>query len=226
MAKAVLVFLSTVNKNSLNLPQKCFSKLKNQIVDSRRAADADYSKAIIVLTNKLTGNSLYMPTLFNKTTHRSTIYHSEKIVNRVINDSYFVHLDEIVADLYEVKSFKKKIHQDLSIQVAINVYLNSKLHMLKFFNLFLKKYIPDRCFELLESDTDSLYFSISRQSLDDCVPELLKEAYFKDKLTWMPAEACPSHTNDYTQKKTVGKNWPATKCCSDFNKFKKKRWVR
>ena len=50
-----------------------------------------------------------------------------------------------------------------------------------------QNYILDRCFELLESDTDLLYFSISRPSLDDCVPEYLKEAYFKDKLIWMPA---------------------------------------
>ena len=94
--------------------------------------------------------------------------------------------------------------------------------MLKFFYLFLKKYIPDRCFELLESDTDLLYFSISRQSLDDCVPEQLKEAYFKDKLTWMPADACPSHTNNYIQKKIAGEDWPASECCSDFNKFEQR----
>ena len=95
-------------------------------------------------------------------------YHSEKTVNRVISDTHLVHVNEIAADLYKVKSLKKKIRQDLPIQVRINVYLNSKLHMLKFFYLFLKKYIPDRCFELLESDTDLLCFSISRQSLNDC----------------------------------------------------------
>ena len=49
--------------------QKCFSKLANKIVDSRRAADTDSSKAIIVLTNKLTGNFLYLATLSNKITH-------------------------------------------------------------------------------------------------------------------------------------------------------------
>ena len=124
-------------------PQKCFSKLANEIVDSRKAADADSSKAIIALTNKLTGNSFYLATLLNKMTHRSTTCHAEKIVNRVINDPYFVHLDKIAADLYEVKSLEKKIRQDLPIQVGINVYLHSKLRMLKFFYLFLTKYIPD-----------------------------------------------------------------------------------
>ena len=50
--------------------------------------------------------------------------------------------------------------------------------MLKFFYLFLKKYIPDRHFELLKTDTDSIYFSISKENLNDCVPPHLKPNYF------------------------------------------------
>ena len=51
----------------------------------------------------------------------------------MINDPYFVHLDEIASDLYEMKSLKHKIRHDLPVQIDINVYLHSKLHMLKFF---------------------------------------------------------------------------------------------
>ena len=54
------------------------------------------------------------------------------------------------------------------------------------------------------------------------MPEQLKEAYFKDKLVWMPAEACPSLTNDYIQKKIARENWTAGECCSDFNKFEQR----
>ena len=79
---------------------------------SRRAADTDSSKAVISLANKLTAftnNSLYLASLLNKSEHRNITYHSEKTVNRVINDPHFVHLDEIASDLYEVKSLKHKI---------------------------------------------------------------------------------------------------------------------
>ena len=114
-------------------PQKCFAKLADEIVNSRRAADTDPSKAVIALTNKLTGNSLYSASLLNKEKHRNITYHSEKTVNRVINDPHFIHLDKIGSDLYEVKSLKHKIRHDLPVQIGINVYLNSKLHMLKFF---------------------------------------------------------------------------------------------
>ena len=76
-------------------PQKCFAKLADESVNSRRAADTDPSKAVIALTNKLTGNSLYSASLLNKANHRNITYHSEKTVNLVIHDSHFIHLDEI-----------------------------------------------------------------------------------------------------------------------------------
>ena len=158
--------------------KKCFETLANEIVNSRREADLDKSKTVIALTNKLTGNFLYSASLLNKEKHRNITYHSKDTINKIINDPHFVHLDEIISYVYEVKSLKQSICHDLPIQIGLNVYLNSKLHMLKFFYCFLKKYVPKRCFELLESDTDSMYFAISRRSLDDCVPENLKEEYF------------------------------------------------
>ena len=90
-------------------PQKCFAKLADEIVNSRRATDTDPSKAVITLTNKLTGNSLYSASLLNKAKHRNITYHSEKRANRAINDPHFEHLDEIGFDLYEVKNLKHKI---------------------------------------------------------------------------------------------------------------------
>ena len=117
-------------------PQKCFAKLADKIVNSRRSADTDPSKAVFALTNKLTSNSLYSASLLNKAKHWNITYHSEKTVNRVINDPHLVHLDEIASDLHKVKSLKHKIRDELPVQIGINVYLNSKLHMLNFFICF------------------------------------------------------------------------------------------
>ena len=122
-------------------PQKCFETLANEIVNSRREADLDKSKTVIALTNKLTGNSLYSASLLNKEKHRTITYHSKDTINKSINDPHFVHLDEIISDVYEVKSLKQNIRHDLPIQIGLNVYLNSKLQMLKFFYYFLKKYM-------------------------------------------------------------------------------------
>ena len=151
-------------------PQKCFETLANKIINSRREADLDKSKTVIASTNKLTGNSLYSASLLNKEKHRNITYHSKDTINKTINDPHFIDLDEIVSDVYEVKNLKRSIRHDIPIQIGLNVYLNSKLHMLKFFYCFMKKYISEHCFKLLENDTDSMYFAISHCSLDDSVP--------------------------------------------------------
>ena len=111
---------------------------------------------------------------------------------------------------------------DLPIQIGLNVYLNSKLHMLKFFYLFLKKYIPDRHFELLETDTDSIYFSISKENVDDCVSLHLKSNYFRDKLKWLTSEVCPEHEEAFIQCKIENKEWDTRPCCSSFEAFDKR----
>ena len=62
----------------------------------------------------------------------------------------------------------------MPVQIGINVYLNSKLHMLKFFLSVFKEIHPHCYFEVLESDTDFMFFSLSCESMEDCVPEELK----------------------------------------------------
>ena len=48
--------ITRINEFVKFYPQKCFSKLENEIADSRRAADANSSKSVIALAKKLTGN--------------------------------------------------------------------------------------------------------------------------------------------------------------------------
>ena len=116
--------------------QKCFKTLANEIVNSRKKADLDKSKTVIALTKKLTGNSLYSASLLNKEKHLNITYHSKDTINKAINNPHFIHLDKIFSDVYEVKSLKHSRRHDLPIQIGLNVYLNSKLQMLKFFYCF------------------------------------------------------------------------------------------
>ena len=76
-------------------PQKCFASLAQDIVNSSRLADADKSKTVIPLYNKLTENSLYSASLLNKEKHRNITYHSEKPFNKSINNPRFINLDKI-----------------------------------------------------------------------------------------------------------------------------------
>ena len=75
---------------------------------------------------------------------------------------------------------------------------------------------------MLESDTDSMYFRLSRESFDNCVPEELKTSYFREKLIWMPAEACPKHEEQYIECRSKGKPWTMEQCYLDFHCFDKR----
>ena len=56
------------------------------------------------------------------------------------------------------------------------VYQLAKLRMLRFYYDLLDKYIDRRDYELIQMDTDSIYFALSYDALKEAVkPELLKE---------------------------------------------------
>ena len=75
---------------------------------------------------------------------------------------------------------------------------------------------------MLESNTDSMYFSLSHESRDDRVPEELKTSYFWDKLIWMPAEVSPKHEDQYIECRSKDKPWTMKQCCLNFHSFDKR----
>ena len=83
----------------------------------------------------------------------------------------------------------------------------------------MKKYVPECCFELLESDTDSMYFAINCCSLGNYVPKDVKEECFRARFCWLPAEARLQHTESYIKQRTAGKDWEKQECCQKYNKF-------
>ena len=111
------------------------------------------------------------------------------------------------------------VQKMVDYMVGISVYLEAKLHILKFFYHFLNKYIPKKCYSLLESDTDFLYFSISRDSLDNCVPQHLKEEYFREKRKYMPADCCDECLNKFIDVKISAGIWTPPSCCQKRNAF-------
>ena len=64
-----------------------------------------------------------------------------------------------------------------------------------------------------------MYFAISRRSLDNWVPEHLKEEYFQARLHWLLAEACPEHKERYIEQRTAGQAWEKEECCQKYNQI-------
>jgi len=81
-----------------------------------------------------------------------------------------------VGAAYEITSRKPRITIRRPFQVGIAVYQLAKLRILEFCHDFLDRYIDRQDFELIQMDTDSLYFALSANKLDDVVkPELAAE---------------------------------------------------
>ena len=192
---------------------KYFQSLSLQIAKDRRTGDRDPDSQILTMTSKLTGSSLYSALPLSIHFHCDSSYHDDTTVHDIINSPYFSHLNVIKEELCEVKCLKKQIKNNLSIQIEINMYMNAKLHMVKFYYLFLKKFIPHCQFQLIESDTDSYYFSISKDSLDDCVPVNLRREHCTEKRLWMPTEVCDHHSKDFVETKVSGNKWSLPFCC-------------
>ena len=98
--------------------------------------------------------------------------------------AYFEDLEEI-GDAYKIESREKEVKINRPFRVGIVVYQLAKLRMLQFYYDFLYHYIDRRDYELIQMDTDSMYFALLYDTLEEAVkPELLKE-FENNKKQWL-----------------------------------------
>jgi len=125
---------------------------------------------------KLLGNSAYGKLI--ETVERKTriIYtKDQEKVDRAKWSVWFNDMEEI-GDAFEVKFRKEKATINRPFQIGIVVYQLAKLLMLKFYYDCLDYFVDRREFELIQMDTDSLYFALSHKTFEEAVhPELFGE---------------------------------------------------
>lgn len=180
-------------------PRICFDKLAEDISNKRREGDIDPTKKLIADNCKLMGNSYYGGTLTNVDNFRDVIFTSASSAARAVNKWYFRELNQIDDDCYEITNAKKTVHYKLPSQIGFWVYQIAKLKMLSFVYDCIDKFIARCDYELAETDTDSIYLSLSGASFEACVkPELLEE-YNREKHLWFPRTDTKEH-NLYDQR--------------------------
>ena len=159
--------------------------------------------SIIGACYKLISNSSYGSLLMDKTKHTSTVYTTDvQKVSSLVNSTSFKDLDEFPNEMYEAESYKHKISIDNPIQIGFFILQYAKLRMLEFYYDCLTKYLTSNSFELIETDTDSMYMALNKPTLEQCVKkELLTE--FKGQIysrcsddmraEWFPRKCCEKH---------------------------------
>ena len=96
----------------------------------------------------------------------------------------FEDLEEI-GDAYQIEFRKNNVTINRPFQVGIVVYQLAKLRMLQFYYDLLDHYLDRRDYELIQMDTDSMYFALSYDTLEEAVkPELLKD-FEREKKRWL-----------------------------------------
>ena len=166
-------------------PREIFSWFVNEVANNRRKGDADKDKALLAEVFKLLGNSAYGKFIEAVERHTNTIYTcDEEEVDKSLRSARFKTLEEI-GPAYKVELRKSKITIDRPFQVGIVVYQLAKLRMLQFYYEFLDFYLDRRDFELIQMDTDSMYFALSRERLEDAIRPGYETQFEEEKKRWL-----------------------------------------
>ena len=166
-------------------PREIFSWFVNEVANNRRKGDAEKDKALLAEVFKLLGNSAYGKFIEAVERHTNTIYtRDEEEVDKSLRSARFKTLEEI-GPAYKVELRKIKINIDRPFQVGIVVYQLAKLRMLQFYYEFLDFYLDRRDFELIQMDTDSMYFALSREKLEDAIRPGYGTQFEEEKKRWL-----------------------------------------
>ena len=168
------------------------------ITKMRIKGDMDKNSEMPALMAKLIGNSAFGSTITNKDKHRHVTLRSHTGASATAslagNGDYraivsslltFVRYEELTPHLLEVECRYDKLVYDQLRYIVKTIFDRAKLSVLKFYYDFLKRILKDDSYQLLETDTDSIYISLKYKEFDDNVdPEQwdvyqsLKSQYF------------------------------------------------
>ena len=167
------------------IPQRIFDWFVQEVANMRRKGDVEAEKALLAEVYKLLGNAAYGKFIEAVECQTKVLYtKDENIVDKHLRSVWFEDLEEI-GDVYKIESCKNKVMINRPFQVGIVVYQLGKLRMLQFYFDFLNQYLDRRDYELIQMDTDSMYFALSYNTLEEAVkPELLKQ-FEREKKQWL-----------------------------------------
>jgi hypothetical protein len=175
-------------------PEKNLAWFVEEVTEARRMGDKDKEKAIFAEIFKLLGNSGYGKLIEALERHTNISYtKDEKHVDRALRSAWFDDLVEI-GSAYEITSRKPRVTIFRPFQIGIAVYQLAKLRILEFYHDFLDRFVSRRDFELIQMDTDSLYFAITESALEAVVRPELRTEFDACKQQWLAWDTWSNRT--------------------------------
>ena len=198
---------------------KCFLDFVEMVTTYRRAGDGNQNLAILSELFKLFGNSFYGKTLEDKAKQKTVSYCNDPETCVKIRDKRFVNLNEVGDKYYEVQLTKQRIHYDLPILVGFFVYANAKKRLLEFHYDCIAKHTDSSMRQEMSTDTDSMYYALSKPSLSDIVLPSKRKVFFKKFRKYFPSPACDDHYDAFVENMTSHGRWVQKECCKEREKF-------
>ena len=175
-------------------PEKILAWFVDAVTKARRTGDIDNEKAILAEFFKLLGNSSYGKLIEALERHTNVSYtKDETTVGHALRSAWFDDLTEI-GDAYEITSRKPRVTIHRPFQVGIAVYQLAKLRILEFNHDFLDCFVDRKDFELIQMDTDSLYFALSANTLEEVVKPELQIEFKNCKNDWLAWDTWSNRT--------------------------------
>ena len=182
---------------------KVFKNFTNKITELRAEGDRNKSCEGKALTAKLIGNSAFGSCITNKDQFRQVElrriinreaqvgrYNSELKKEELVSLNTFIKYEVVGPRLLEVESRHKKIFYDQLRYVGKTIFDRAKLSVLKFYYDFLKEILKPRSYQLMETDTASIYVALEKESSEDNIAEDKREVYEQLKHEYFITDKC------------------------------------
>ena len=186
----------------------CLRTFVDKLIEERKRGDAN-GNPIQAEVAKLTLNSTY-GSLIENLGNREEIRFVEDSwrVCEEMNSPGFKDAFLIGDNLYQISSRKKKIDQNLPIQLGKAILDSAKMKMVNLYCVILERFVDMSKIDLCSMDTDSITIAISEETLDDCVwPSLRKEWEESVRPYWFVHRDCGGKTcsaGDSCNRRTPG----------------------
>ena len=175
---------------------KCLKPFIDKVVYERRKGDMLGGNPLQANTYKLLGNSFYGGSVMNKDHHSDICYCNNRFeVCKQINKPTFCDADSINNNLFELHTNRRKINQNIPIQVGKFVLDAAKIHMINFYYHVILEHCDRKKIDLVSMDTDSFTFALAAEDIHATVyPSMQKSWDEIVKPRWFSHSPCDTKT--------------------------------
>ena len=159
----------TAVHQTINCFTNIFTWFVNKVTENRHKGDQNPEQELLAEVFQLLCNSSYgklIKSLKQQITMNCT--KSESTLRKDQQSVWFQNLEEI-GNVYKIEKRKCQVEIDRPFLVGIAVYQMAKLWVLQFYYDFLDKFVHRWDYEFIQMDTDSLYFGLSCDSVEEAV---------------------------------------------------------